>query len=292
MFSKDKGYLVCWPFKGPSLANNFVEQLYHVLRLLYYIYLKNKNYTIYFDAALYPYLSLFKYMSLTAHPFHRSTGELLPIYRDAYLRGDLSVQNTELVDAYLKANPAESGETFQRFHTLKAAGHQVRPVGWVQHQLHLIRTEPARFRQRVSALLAVGVLVSGAVFAANDSVTHPGISVPTMSGIETATLPEAIASEASLRAANSLTTVQGQILDENGRPLVGATILDKHNGRGVSTDAQGKYTLTVPAHQTAQLQFGYGGYGEEIVQVSGRGVQNVTLVPRTDVKKKHHWWQF
>jgi hypothetical protein len=230
-------------------------------------------------------------MAITTNPFHPVTGELLPGYRDAYLRGDLSGTNTELVDAYLKANPSKGGEAFQRFHTMQAKGHDVRPVGWVQQQLHQIRTEPARFRQRAGSLLAVGIMVTGAVFAGNNSAVRPTVSVAA-AGMEASAASASSAEEASALESTSLTTVNGQILDENGHPLIGATILDKISGRGVSTDAQGKYTLAVPTHKATQLQFGYGGYTEEMVQVKGRGVQNVTLLPRTDQPKKRHWWQF
>lgn len=235
-------------------------------------------------------------MAITTNPFHPATGELLPGYRDAYLRGDLSGKNTELVDAYLKANPTKGGEAFQRFHSLQAKGHDVRPVGWLNQQLHLIRTEPARFRQRAGALLAVGVLVSGAVFATTGSVERErpmrNSSVSTVAAMPLASA--SLAEDASANALESaaLSTVKGRILDENGRPLIGATIIDKVSGRGVSTDAKGDYTLAVPAHRGAQLQFGYGGYAEELVQVTGRSVQNVTLLPRTDLPKKRHWWQF
>jgi hypothetical protein len=226
-------------------------------------------------------------MAITTNPFHPATGELLPGYRDAYLRGDLSVTNTALVDAYLKANPAKGGEAFQRFHSLQTKGHDVRPVGWLQQQLQLIRTEPARFRQRAGSLLVLGVLVSGAVFA----TTNSSSVVRSTAGVE-ASAPLAEDASASALEMASLSTVKGRILDENGRPLIGATIIDKLSGRGVSTDANGKYTLTVPAHRAAQLQFGYGGYTEEMVQVVGRSEQNVTLLPRTDMPKKRHWWQF
>jgi len=224
-------------------------------------------------------------MAITTNPFHPATGELLPGYRDAYLRGDLSVTNTALVDAYLKANPTKGGEAFQRFHSLQTKGHDVRPVGWVQQQLHLIRTEPARFRQRAGSLLLVGVLISGAVFASTNSAVRPS------AGIE-AGAPAADDMSASALESASLSTVKGRILDENGHPLIGATIIDKLSGRGVSTDAKGQYTMVVPAHRAAQLQYGYGGYTEEIVQVKGRSEQNITLLPRTDMPKKRHWWQF
>jgi hypothetical protein len=234
-------------------------------------------------------------MAITTNPFHPVTGELLPGYRDAYLRGDLSGKNTDLVDAYLKANPTKGGEAFQRFHSLQATGHQVRPVGWLNQQLHLIRTEPARFRQRAGSLLAVGVLVSGAVFASSSSMERPSrinVASPAVATASLASAPLAEEATASALESASLSTVKGRILDENGHPLIGATILDKVSGRGVSTDANGKYTLAVPAHRAAQLQFGYGGYTEEVVQVMGRSEQNVTLLPRTDQPKKRHWWQF
>lgn len=227
-------------------------------------------------------------MALTAHPFHPVTQELLPGYRDAYLRGDLSGKNTELVDAYLKANPNKGGEAFQRFHTLKAKGHDVRPVGWLQGQFDLIRTEPARFRRRAGSIVLVAALLSGAAFANNSLHSTASATLPT--GTMVADAGEAVEASA---AATKMTTVTGRILDENGNPLIGATVLDKARGRGVSTDAQGNYSLTVPANQTSKLQVGYGGYGEEDLQllVKGYSVQNVTLVPQAKAKK-HHWWQF
>ncbi len=234
-------------------------------------------------------------MALTAHPFHPVTQELLPGYRDAYLRGDLSGKNTALVDAYLKANPEKGGEAFQRFHALQAKGHNVRPVGWLQNQFDLIRTEPARFRRRAGSIVLVAALLSGAAFAGNSLHSTASATLPT--GTAVAAVGEDVASAAKVAEATAMaakmTTVTGRILDENGRPLIGATVLDKARGRGVSTDAQGNYSLTVPANQTSKLQVGYGGYGEEElqVQVKGSSVQNVTLVPQAKAKK-HHWWQF
>lgn len=233
-------------------------------------------------------------MALTSHPFHPITQELLPGYRDAYLRGDLSGKNTQLVDAYLKANPTKGGEAFQRFHAMKADGHDVRPVGWLQNQFDLIRTEPARFRQRAGAIIAVAALLSGAAFASNNLYSTPTATLP-KSEIVTATGDNLeLAAEA---AASRMTTVSGRILDENGRPLIGATVLDKANGRGVSTDAQGNYTLAVPANRASKLHFGYGGYSDNEIQVLAKGakVQDMTLVPSFDKvakAKKRHWWQF
>lgn len=215
-------------------------------------------------------------MALTSSPFHATTGALLPGYRDAYLRGDLSTRNTALVDAYLKAHPATGTEVHYRFHALQQTGHAVRPVGWLHQQFELMRTQPARFRQRAAGLVLVTALISGAVFAnTSPAGTSPG------------SLPAAPTAELT---ALRTTTVSGQILDENGRPLIGATVLDKATGRGTGTDAQGRYALTVPANRAAQLQFGYGGYQEKELSAT-EATYDVTL-RRAAKKAKAHWWSF
>ncbi|WBA43958.1 carboxypeptidase-like regulatory domain-containing protein [Hymenobacter canadensis] len=235
-------------------------------------------------------------MSLTSHPFHPVTQELLPGYRDAYLRGDLSGKNNDLVNTYFKANPDKGVEAFQRFHTLKEKGHDVRPVGWLQHQFDLIRTEPVRFRQRAASMLLVAGLVGGAAFASNNRSATPAVSLRS-SVLKPVTAEEVTAATEAAEATAalaSMSTITGRILDENGHALVGATVIDKESGRGVSTDIQGNYSLAVPTNRTSTLQVGYGGYSEDELQVKGRSVQNVTLLPRLALAKqrKSHWWQF
>ncbi|QNH62348.1 carboxypeptidase-like regulatory domain-containing protein [Hymenobacter sediminicola] len=225
-------------------------------------------------------------MKLSATPFHPVTGELLPTYRDAYLRGDLSSKNTEAVDNYLKANSQYGDATLRRYFELNQAGHAVKPIGWVQRQFDLIRTEPQRFRRRAASLVAGSVLVGGAVFAGANLPTAPSENLPTETPTE---LVEAASAEA---AALRMTSVRGRILDENGKPLIGATVLDKSSGRGVTTDASGNYVLPVAANQAPLLQYGYAGYSEEEVQMKGRGTHNVTLLPREAAAKKRRWWQF
>ena len=229
-------------------------------------------------------------MGLTANPFHPATGQLLDGYRDAYLRGDLSRHNTEQVDAYLHANPEQGGKAFRRFHNLKAAGHGVRPVGWVQQQLHLIRTEPARFRQRAMGLVTVGVLVSGMVFAGNNRVSPVAKAAAILNS---GTIGSISADVARAKLAAAVTVLRGRVLDENGQPLIGATVLDRESGRGVSTNADGDYALSVPAARSARLQYGYGGYYEEEVATWNEQVLNVTLLPNVDKQaRKLHWWHF
>lgn len=231
-------------------------------------------------------------MKLSALPFHPTTGDLLPAYRDAYLRGDLSSENTELVDAYLKANKNTADETLNRFYDMKGKGHAVRPVGWVQRQFDLIRTEPKRFRQRAATLLLGGALASGAVFAGTNL---PGTSTPT-DNVPVMTDVAEMPAEATAASANALRmiSVRGRILNENGKPLVGATVWQKGTHRGVSTDAQGNYTLRVPASQATTLQYGYAGYAEEELQVKNSRTENVTLLPsaKKAASAKKRWLFF
>ncbi|MFD1468815.1 carboxypeptidase-like regulatory domain-containing protein [Hymenobacter caeli] len=231
-------------------------------------------------------------MKLTASPFDAATGTLLPVYRDAYLRGDLSHQGSAAVDAHLKTDRLLANDTLHRLHAMQQQGEQVRPVGWVQRQLELVRTEPQRFRRRAAALVAGALLVAGASMA----TSTPAVSNLAAGG---PAAEPALAGEAS-GAAVALVTVRGRILDENGRPLVGATVLDKRSGRGAGTDANGNYALRVPAALagTTRLQFGYGGYAEDEVQLKGKFTQNMTLVPRdaagqdAPAPTRRHRWLF
>ena len=229
-------------------------------------------------------------MALTTSPFHPVSGTLLPGHRDAYLRGDLSRTNTALVDAYLLANGTAGDDVLRRFQSLKTTGHQVQPVGWVAQQFELLRTEPVRFRQRASALLLGAVMASGLVFAGQRTVA--GLGTP---GVATTVSPIGGDGGGAPAAAVMTTTLRGRILDENGEPLVGATVFDKASGRGVSTNADGAYALQVPLGRTARLQYGFGGYQDDEVQTQGQTEQTVTLLPvatekaRTH-KKPKHWW--
>ena len=74
------------------------------------------------------------------------------------------------------------------------------------------------------------------------------------------------------------TAVRGQVLNEEGKPLVGATVVWKGSPYGVSTDSDGRYQLPLAAGRTVIL-VGYAGYSDEEITVRGGGIQNVTLLP-------------
>lgn len=75
----------------------------------------------------------------------------------------------------------------------------------------------------------------------------------------------------------------GHVLDENGRPMVGATILLKGSRKGTSTDANGNYSLEVPKGDNTFL-IGYGGYQDETATAHDGQSLNVTLVPTPKTK--------
>lgn len=221
-------------------------------------------------------------MSLTASPFDATTGELLPVYRDAYLRGDLSRAHTEQVDAYLNEHKALGNQTWQRFHAMQQTGEHVLPVGWMQRQIDLVRTSPQRTRRQAASLVLLAAFAGGAVFAGTGNADSPVVSAD---------------APAEAAGAVRMATVRGRILDENGRPLAGATVLDKASRRGVSTNAAGEYTLLVPTGRPTTLAYGYGGYSDDEIQVKGGRVENVTLVPSDKpfgkpAHKAQRWFAF
>ncbi|UOR04879.1 carboxypeptidase-like regulatory domain-containing protein [Hymenobacter aerilatus] len=234
-------------------------------------------------------------MKLTASPFDPQTGELLPVYRDAYLNGDLSRSSARAVENYLRRDADVAHDTITRWQELQATDEvEVAPT-WVQKQIQYIRAEPVRFRRRATSMVASAVLVGSMVFA---GTSLPGVrtSNSTFSAVnETATAgatAEALASNtASMAAAASskrMIMVQGRILNENGKPLPGATVMQPGSRQIAVTNAAGEYVLHVPVG-TSSLKYGYGGYQDEEIKVSDASA-DVTLLPSE--KTKRHWWSF
>ena len=75
-------------------------------------------------------------------------------------------------------------------------------------------------------------------------------------------------------------TVTGTVTDEAGTPLPGVNIVIKGTVRGTTTDAQGKFTLSVD-DESATLIFSFIGYQLQEVVVQNRTEFNITLLPDT-----------
>ncbi len=227
-------------------------------------------------------------MKLTATPFDPQTGELLPVYRDAYLRGDLARASARAVEAYLHRDAGQAHTTVTRWHQLQATDAPAAAPTWVQKQVQFIREQPQRFRRRALSFVTVGALLAGVSMAATNrpSTVLPLAKLPVASALPAATSLEAAA---VAPAAARTVLVHGRIFNEKGKPLAGATVLHKGTTVGTSTDAQGNYSLRVPANAQATLQYGYGGYTEQEVAASHAGA-TVTLQPKP--AKRHRWLFF
>ncbi|MDD4256438.1 MAG: TonB-dependent receptor [Bacteroidales bacterium] len=69
--------------------------------------------------------------------------------------------------------------------------------------------------------------------------------------------------------------VNGTVTGSDGTPLPGVYVVEAGTINGVSTDVDGKYTITVPAGST--LNFSYIGYKTQVIPVTGATEINVIL---------------
>ena len=88
--------------------------------------------------------------------------------------------------------------------------------------------------------------------------------------------------------------VQGTVLDENGEPVIGASVMVVGNkGTGTVTDINGNYVLTVP--QGTKIRVSYIGYNTEEVKAgtdvklkpSDTSLNEVVVVGYGSQKKAH-----
>ena len=76
-------------------------------------------------------------------------------------------------------------------------------------------------------------------------------------------------------------TVNGTITDQNNNPLPGVNVLQKNTNKGVSTDFDGKYSITVLSDQ-AILQFSYLGFTTQEIEVGEKTTINITMIDDAD----------
>jgi anti-sigma factor RsiW len=218
-------------------------------------------------------------MKLSANPFDAQTGELLPVYRDAYLHGDLATASVLAVERYLQRDATAAHATVVRWHQLRAT-ETMPETSWLSKQLRFIKQQPQRLRRRITAFGLASATLASVALAANHGPTP---TIPT-SGY---TLPVA----ATTPRAATMLVLHGRILNEKGQPLPGATVLQKGTTHGTSTDAAGTYTLYVPAQEQATLQYGYGGYVEQELPATTAAVAG-PIVMQPKVLKRQPWLLF
>lgn len=229
-------------------------------------------------------------MKLTATPFDPQTGELLPVYRDAYLRGDLARSSARAVEEYLRKDPTQAHTVVTRWHEMTTQEvEDAAPTTWVQKQLLFIRQEPQRFRRRAASLMGMAALIAGVSMAGTRLPSHNLPANMAITKADYAAVEEAgAAAEAS---ASRIVTLQGRILDDKGQPLAGATVLRKGSGTATSTNANGEYLLQMTAGTaaTATLQYAYVGYNDQEIKATD-ATASVSLQPRAE--KRRHWLFF
>ena len=72
--------------------------------------------------------------------------------------------------------------------------------------------------------------------------------------------------------------VSGRVTDASGQPIIGASVIVRGTTLGVSTDAEGRFTLEVPAPASSQtLEVSYLGYETASIPVGSRTSFAVTL---------------
>ena len=162
-----------------------------------------------------------------------------------------------------------------------------------------VRTAPAEAATAATATsTATSTAAAAAAAAARPAATVAPTASPAASAAEAAAAeaageaaapaaePAAAPPAASAPAPSSATeTITGRITDENGQPLVAATVLLRGSSKAVSTDTNGNYAIEVPAGDN-KLLFGYGGYLDEVVESRGGKPVNVTLMPSPGSKKR------
>lgn len=75
-----------------------------------------------------------------------------------------------------------------------------------------------------------------------------------------------------------LLTVTGQILDENGEPVPGATVMVKGRANGTSTDIDGKFTLN-SVREGSTVSVTYIGYASQSFQAKSASPYKISLKP-------------
>ena len=82
----------------------------------------------------------------------------------------------------------------------------------------------------------------------------------------------------TLAWAQQTRTVKGQVLDQDGLPLIGAGVLAEGvQSVGVITDLEGNFTIEVPA-SVSSLRFSYIGMADVVEEIAGRDYIRVVMV--------------
>ena len=74
---------------------------------------------------------------------------------------------------------------------------------------------------------------------------------------------------------NQTREIKGEVTDESGLPIIGATVLEEDSGNGTITDIDGKYIINVKPN--SKLLFSYIGYLSQRVTITSQEKLNIRL---------------
>lgn len=77
-----------------------------------------------------------------------------------------------------------------------------------------------------------------------------------------------------------LIMVKGTVVDENGNPIPGATILVHGTSRGIASDMEGRYSIEAKSDDVLKITF--VGYKDEIIPIRGKTKIDVRLNPKAE----------
>ena len=72
-------------------------------------------------------------------------------------------------------------------------------------------------------------------------------------------------------------SVKGTVVDKNGEPLIGASVLVQGTSQGTITDFDGAFKLDVPA-DTKALEVSYTGFANKVIDIMGLSEVTITLL--------------
>lgn len=85
-----------------------------------------------------------------------------------------------------------------------------------------------------------------------------------------------------VQAVNQAQKITGQVVDENGEPMIGVTIKAKGSQIATVTDLDGNFSLSVPAG-IKNITISYIGYNTKFVSIAGKKQFKISLEPDANV---------
>ena len=72
--------------------------------------------------------------------------------------------------------------------------------------------------------------------------------------------------KAAIQKVKGTSVVKGKVIDENGEPLIGATVASVDKGYGTTTDVKGEFSLNLPNY-VSHIKVSYVGYQDQVLAV-------------------------